>query len=132
MKIARWDDDIRANITSNETWLYDFEQDVNHTHFSSMMMKEGPDPVMGWAAVYQTNKKYRVHWGEGLDYELMHAFISPTIYGPNDGNIHFVTNFTDVRMSINVTDQTGYQIPNETYTTKTEAEYEMGDNVIYN
>jgi len=49
-----------------------------------------------------------------------------------DKNIHFMTNFTDVRASINFTDETGFIIPNKTYTTHTETQLVNGDNVIYN
>lgn len=43
-----------------------------------------------------------------------------------------MTNFTDVRAAMNITDTAGYLIPNETYSTKTEANLMSGDNVLYN
>lgn len=87
---------------------------------------------MGWPAVYATNHRYRVHWGEGLDFETMKWDVATDIFGPDDGNVHFVTNFTDVRVYINVSDSNWDQIMNETYTTKSEDELLNGDNVIYN
>lgn len=88
---------------------------------------------MGWPVVFATNHRYRFHWGEGIDFTQMKFNISPLIFGESDGNIHMMTNFTDVRASINITDVTGTQIANETYSTSTaEADLVMGDNVIYN
>ena len=43
-----------------------------------------------------------------------------------------MTNFTDVRVAMNITDSAGYLIPNETYSTKAESELQSGDNVLYN
>jgi hypothetical protein len=36
-KIARWDDDIKAEITADNSTLFDFEQDVNHEYFTRLM-----------------------------------------------------------------------------------------------
>lgn len=108
IKIARWDADIEANITSNDTYLYEFEQDVNHEYFSRLSQREKPDPNMGWPVVLATNHRYRFHWGEGIDFEQMRMAISPLIYQENDHNIHMMTNFTDVRASINMTDLSGH------------------------
>lgn len=49
-----------------------------------------------------------------------------------DSNVHMMTNFTSVRASINITDQLGVLVANETYTSKDESELINGDNVIYN
>lgn len=43
-----------------------------------------------------------------------------------------MTNFTDVRASINLTDKSGFIIPNKTYTAHKESQLVNGDNVIYN
>lgn len=37
-----------------------------------------------------------------------------------DLNVHLMTNFTDVRVAMNITDKTKYLIPNETYSSKAE------------
>lgn len=39
-KIARWDDDIKAEITADNSTLFDFEQDVNHEYFTRLMQRE--------------------------------------------------------------------------------------------
>jgi hypothetical protein len=57
--------------------------------------------------------------------------VSP-LWEEDDATVHMMTNFTDVRMAINITDINGAKIWNETYTTKEEADLESGDNVIYN
>lgn len=43
-----------------------------------------------------------------------------------------MTNFTEKRLAINVTNSEGIQRNNETYLNKTEDQYISGDNVIYN
>lgn len=50
----------------------------------------------------------------------------------SDGNVYMMTNFTDVRMSINITDNDNVKVMNETYTLKEDADLISGDNVIYN
>lgn len=77
-----------------------------------------------------TGQRYRVHWGEGIDFEKMSLDVSPL--WKETEMIKIMTNFTDVRMSINMTDRTNTLILNETFTTKTEEELISGDNVIYN
>jgi len=62
IKIARWDADIEANITSNETYLFDFEQDVDHTVFSNYEMREMAWPSNGWTVPMVTGHRYRFHW----------------------------------------------------------------------
>lgn len=49
-----------------------------------------------------------------------------------DLNTYFMTNFTDVRVAINITDSAGRLIENETLTSKSEDQLTVGDNVIYN
>jgi hypothetical protein len=43
-----------------------------------------------------------------------------------------MTNFTDVRDGMNVTDTAGYVIPNATLINKLEQDLVTGDNVLYN
>jgi hypothetical protein len=130
IKIAKWETDFEATLKANETALWEFEQDADHTRFGALIQREGPDPTMGWPIVVMTGQRYRIHWGEAIDFEKMKFDTSPL--WQEDEMIKVMTNFTDVRMSINMTDLTGTQIANETYTTKTDAELVSGDNVIYN
>lgn len=51
---------------------------------------------------------------------------------PTDKNIHIMTNFTDRREALEVRNNFGKLIKNETYLNKTEDQYLSGDNVIYN
>jgi len=51
---------------------------------------------------------------------------------PSDLNVHMVTNFTDVRAAVNMTDEFNVLIANETYITKVEDELINGDYVVYN
>jgi hypothetical protein len=115
MKIARWEDDIEANITSNDTYLWDFTQDVNHEYFSRYQWRKGPKPVDAWTWPVITGHRYRIHWGEANDIEEMDIELG-TLWQETDNNVQFVMNFTDVRASINLTTDDGYLIPNETYT----------------
>ena len=70
---------------------------------------------MGWPIVVATGKRYRVHWGEGIDFERMSFDVSP-LWAEDDETTHFMTNFTDIRMAMNFTDKDGNFIFNETYT----------------
>jgi len=85
---------------------------------------------MGWPMVLATGKRYRFHWGEAIDFEKMSFDVSPL--WKETEMVKMMTNFTDVRMSINITDLTGTKIDNETFTSKTDSELVSGDNVIYN
>jgi len=78
------------------------------------MQRESKDPSMSWPIVVATGKRYRFHWGEGIDFENMSFDISP-LWDENDDSVHLMTNFTDVRMAINITDRGGNLIANETY-----------------
>lgn len=49
-----------------------------------------------------------------------------------DLNTYIMTNFTDVRASVNITDSKGTLIANETYTKKRWDYLVNGDNVVYN
>jgi hypothetical protein len=76
---------------------------VNHTIFSGLTQREGPDPAFGWPLVVVTGKRYRFHWGEGIDFMNMKLEIKDYSWEETDLNVHMMTNFTDVRMSINAT-----------------------------
>jgi hypothetical protein len=131
IKVALWDEDIETALKANETDLFDFEQDVDHYYFSRLMQREpGIDVSNSWAVPYVTGHKYRFHWGEAIDFESITQRYSPYAL-ETDLNTHLMTNFTDVRASINITDTAGNLIANETYLL-TEDELETGYNVIYN
>jgi len=86
---------------------------------------------MGWPVCIVTGKRYRFHWGEGIDFETMRLEIKDYSWEETDLNVKMMTNFTDVRMSINATGQDGILIANETFL-QPEADLIHGDNVIYN
>jgi hypothetical protein len=67
-------------------------------------MREKVDDGNSWPLPMVTGHRYRFHWGEGIDFTFMRFRISPERYLPTDLNIHMMTNFTDVRASINNTD----------------------------
>lgn len=131
MKIARWEDDIEANITSNDTYLTEFTQDVNHEYFSRYQWRKGPKPNDAWTWPVITGHRYRIHWGEANDIENMDIELG-TLWQETDNNVQFMMNFTDVRASINMTTDDGYLIPNETFTSIADADQQFGDNVVYN
>ena len=138
IKVAKWDHDIEdlllaANVTNNETDLWDFEQDVNHTHFSRLDWRKGPDPTQGWPVALVTGHRYRFHWGEGVDFERMRVYLDELIWQSTDKDVHFMTNFTDVRAAMNITTNNGggELVANETYLQAAESII-SGDNVVYN
>lgn len=87
---------------------------------------------MGWPVVMATGHKYRLHWGEAIDFEQMRVYISP-LWQQDEQNVHIMTNFTDVRVAMNITTNGGRGdlIANETYL-KAEEDLVSGDNVVYN
>jgi hypothetical protein len=87
--------------------------------------------MFSWAIPLVTGHNYRIHWGEGLDFTTMRYSISNR-WQPTDLNVKIMTNFTDVRASINITDQNGKLIANRTFIDLPEADLVNGDNVIYN
>lgn len=79
-----------------------------------------------------TGHKFRIHWGESLDFNNMDLYLTP-LWNPQDKNLHLMTNFTQVRESINITSNiNGEMAVNNSYTTKTEDQLQSGDNVLYN
>ena len=72
LKILKYDEaDVDAMTAAGtyETYLETVE------NFSSVHFKEGP-PGNGWAVPYVTGHRYRVHWGEGLDFTKMKMEVS--------------------------------------------------------
>jgi len=57
---------------------------------------------MNWAVPFVTGHKYRIHWGWANDFEGMQISVSDK-WLPTDKNIHFVTNFTEARIGMNLT-----------------------------
>jgi len=94
-------------------------------------MRDKLKPSNGWAIPFATGHRYRFHWGEGLDFERMNIEMANR-WVPSDLNVHMVTNFTDVRAAVNMTDEFNVLIANETYITKVEDELINGDYVVYN
>jgi hypothetical protein len=80
LKFARWDAEIEEPLRANETLLWDFEQDVDHTHFSRLFWRKGPDPNRGWPVALVTGHRYRFHWGEGIDFEQMRVYLDDLIW----------------------------------------------------
>ena len=87
--------------------------------------------MYSWPVPFVTGHSYRLHWGEGIDFTEMKYSIANR-WLPTDKNVKIMTNFTDVRAAINITDQNGKLIPNLTYVNKAEADLVNGDNVVYN
>lgn len=70
-KIAQWDEDIVANVTSADELLFDYTQDVEHQYFTAYQMRLGPNPGNSWTFPIITGHKYRMHFGEGNDIDAM-------------------------------------------------------------
>lgn len=88
-------------------------------------------PSKSWAVPFVTGHKYRIHWGQNVDFTQMKAMLSNR-WTPEDKNVHIMMNFTDTRASINITDTKKTLIGNETYLNKAEEELINGDYVVYN
>lgn len=102
LKIAKWETDFETALKANSTALFEFKQDNDHTRFSRLTQREKPDPTMSWPVVLMTGQRYRFHWMEGIDFEKMSFDVSPL--WKETEQVMMMTNFTDVRMSINMTD----------------------------
>jgi len=76
LKIAKWDEDIKDEITGDATLLEAFEQDVEHTYFSIMAFRAMSNPDNSWAFPIVTGHSYRLHWGENNDFEVLDFEIS--------------------------------------------------------
>ena len=104
LKVAKWDKDFEATLKADNATLNEFLLDKNETRWSRYDMRERFDDGNSWPLPMVTGHRYRFHWGEGIDFTFMRFRISPERYLPTDLNIHMMTNFTDVRASINNTD----------------------------
>jgi hypothetical protein len=82
---------------------------------------------------YVTGHRYRVHWGEGLDFTRMKVEVSER-WEEDDNSVRFSMNFTDVREAINFTTDygNGQQLLNETLTKNLAHDYLSGFNIVYN
>jgi hypothetical protein len=85
----------------------------------------------GWRFPIVTGHRYRLHWAEGIDVERMDISIGQK-WEETDDSVYLMTNFTDVRASINLTTSGGELIANETFINTPASEHLMGDNVVYN
>jgi len=90
-------------------------------------------PTNGWAIPLITNHRYRINWGEGLDFTKMQIWMSER-WEPTDYPVNFVMNFTDVREAVNFTTAygAGIQYENGTLLTTPSADLKPGMNVVYN
>jgi len=86
---------------------------------------------MSWAVPFVTGHKYRLHWGQNLDWTQMKVELSSR-WEPTDLDLHIMMNFTDTRASINVTDTKKNKVANETLIKKAAADLVAGDFVVYN
>lgn len=102
IKVAQWERETETALKANETLLFDFEQDVDHSRFSMYQMEDMPDPRNSWCLPMVTGHRYRFHWGENLDFTNMDIILSEK-WEKEDLTLDLMTNFTDVRASINIT-----------------------------
>ena len=86
--------------------------------------------MKSWPVPFVTGHKYRIHWAEGIDFEKIKLEISPT-WQETDLPVEIMTNFTDVRVAINITTNAGELIENGTYY-KNKLEQRSGDNALHN
>ena len=98
MKILPFDyDDVNPLNPSDLQDLVDTE-----SNYSVVDWREHERPNKAWAMPYVTGHRYRIHWGEGLDFEQMDFELS-TRWEVDDEPILINLNYTDVREAINVT-----------------------------
>jgi hypothetical protein len=93
MNILKFDD---AYVTAQPST---YEDDV--VNFSSIKYKTKLDPSGSWTVPYVTGHKYKVHIGSGLNFENMRIELSER-WEQADKDVYFVSNFSDVRASIEV------------------------------
>ena len=105
-KVARWDDDIVADLEADPEALETFLLDEGWEHFSRIPFKDIKLPTNGWAVPFITNHKYRINWGDGLDFKKMKIWVSER-WEPTDYPVNFVMNFTDVREALTFTSAYG-------------------------
>jgi hypothetical protein len=68
MKIARYDVDQQKALTSQNSLQEYLDNEVN---YSVVPFKTYSNPSNSWAMPYVTGHRYRIHWGEGIDFTQM-------------------------------------------------------------
>lgn len=71
LKIAKWDADFVATLDANETLKNETLLDESHSTFSRIPWKDKQNPTNGWAVPFVTGHKYRINWGDGIDFTEM-------------------------------------------------------------
>jgi hypothetical protein len=108
--ITKYDKRDMDQLTDEEKEAY-LDDSANRQRID---FKDKKDPSNGWAVPYVTGHRYRLHWSNHLDFEVMKVQISER-WSEGDKNALFVLPFVDAREAINVTrTDTGLQIPNAT------------------
>jgi hypothetical protein len=65
MKVAKWDLPIERGFATEEDRQAHLDDEGN---YSVVPFKEKLLPNNAWAMPFVTGHRYRVHWGEGLDF----------------------------------------------------------------
>lgn len=125
LKVTKWDESL---VGSDKTAYIQSLDNV--TDVSILPFKTDLDPKNGWAVPYVTGHKYKVHWRYGLDFTDLQ--IDQSIrWQSADKNVYLVFNFTDVREKVEF--KIGNDIiDNTTLISKTNAQWQTGDNIVYN
>jgi hypothetical protein len=90
-------------------------------------------PMQAWAMPYVLGKKYKIHWGPGIDYTAMQIDLSSR-WEPSDANLHLINNYTDIRNAFNVTyngNPLSMMVPYNNVISNTSDEWVCGDNAIF-
>ena len=98
MKILPFDIQYIENLSSTD--LQDLVDE--ESNYSVVDWRKLERPSNSWAMPYVTGHRYRIHWGEGLDFDRMDFELSER-WEENDKPILINLNFTDSREAINVT-----------------------------
>ena len=126
MKTLKYDDSIigAMNATQKATYI------GNTSNYGSVPFKASGDPGNAWATPFVTGKKYKLHWGNGLDFMKLQLDLSAR-WKSTDKDVYLMMNFTDVREAV-VVISGGDVLENMTLVNKTYSNWQTGDNVIYN
>lgn len=65
-------------------------------NYSKVLWRIKADPGSAWAFPVVTGHKYKLHWGQGLDWTNMQMDLSE-MWTPTDLDTNIQINFTDVR-----------------------------------
>ena len=103
MKVAKWDLPIERGFATAEDRQAHLDDEGN---YSVVPFRDKLKPNNAWAMPFVTGHRYRVHWGEGLDFTQMAVEVSER-WEEEDNYAWFSTNFTDAREAVNFT--TNYQ-----------------------